>query len=123
MGGPRKSRAGRTARDSVRTVIVQAGSTKHDEVGTALVRILGLSPPGTYVKLVNGDTAVVMRRGPSPNEPLVASVLNRNDEPIAEPRLHDTAHEKLTVAATLVATSIRINLKMDNMLRLMPKQA
>lgn len=120
---PRKSRAGRTARDSVRTVIVQAGSTKHDEVGTALVRILGLSPPGTYVKLANGETAVVMRRGPSPNEPLVASVLNRNHEPIAEPRLHDTAREKLPVAATLAATSIRINLKMDNMLRLMPKQA
>ncbi len=120
---PRKSRAGRTARDSVRTVIVQVGSTKHDEVGTALVRILGLSPPGTYVKLANGETAVVMRRGPSPNEPLVASVINRNDEPIAEPRLHDTAREKLTVAATLVATSIRINLKMENMLRLMPKQA
>lgn len=120
---PRKSRAGRTARDSVRTVIVQAGSSKHDEVGTALVRILGLCPPGTYVKLANGETAVVMRRGPSPNEPLVASVLNRNDEPIAEPRLHDTAREKLPIAATLAATSIRINLKMDNMLRLMPKQA
>lgn len=119
---PRKSRAGRTARDSVRTVIVQTGSTKHDEVGTALVRILGLSPPGTYVKLANGETAVVMRRGPSPNEPLVASVLNRNDEPIAEPRLHDTAREKLTIAATLAATSVRINLKMDNMLRMMPKQ-
>ncbi len=83
---PRKSRAGRTARDSVRTVVVQTGTTKHDEVGTALVRILGLSPPGTYVKLANGETAVVLRRGIKPAEPLVASVLNKNDEPIAEPR-------------------------------------
>jgi HD-GYP domain-containing protein (c-di-GMP phosphodiesterase class II) len=119
---PRKSRSGRTARDSVKTVIIQTGSTKHDEVGSALVRILGLSPPGTYVKLANGETAVVMRRGPTPNEPLVASVLNRNDEPIAEPRLHDTAREKLPIVATLVATTIRVNLKMDQMLRLMPKQ-
>lgn len=120
---PRKSRAGRTARDSVKTVIVQPGSTKHDEVGSALVRILGLSPPGTYVKLANGETAVVMRRGATPNEPLVASVLNRNDEPIAEPRLHDTAREKLPIVATLAATTIRVNLKMENMLRLMPKPA
>ena len=118
---PRKSRSGRTARDSVKTVVVQAGSTKHDEVGTALVRILGLCPPGTYVKLVNGETAVVMRRGVKPAEPLVAAVLNRNDEPIAEPRLRDTSRE-VAIQATLAATSVRVNLKLDVMLRMMPRQ-
>lgn len=118
---PRKSRAGRTARDSVRSVVLQAGATKHDEVGTALVRILGLSPPGTYVKLANGETAVVIRRGVKPGEPLVASVLNRNDEPIGESRLHDTAREHLSIQSTLTAATVRINLKMDAMLRLIPK--
>lgn len=29
---------------------------------------------GTYVKLMNGETAVVMRRGVKPAEPLVAAV-------------------------------------------------
>lgn len=120
---PRKSRVGRTARDSVKTVIVQPGTTKHDEVGSALVRILGLCPPGTYVKLGNGETAVVMRRGLKPAEPLVASVLNRNDEPIAEPRLRDVAREQLPIQATLAATHVRVNLKLDVMLRMMPKHA
>ena len=120
---PRRSRSGRTARDSVKTVIVQAGTNRHDEVGTALVRILGLSPPGTYVKLVNGETAVVLRRGVRPNEPLVAAVLNRNDEPIAEPRPRDTSREGMGIQSTLVATSVRINLKMDLMLRMIPRHA
>jgi HD-GYP domain-containing protein (c-di-GMP phosphodiesterase class II) len=120
---PRKSRSGRTARDSVRSVVVQTGSEKHDEVGMALVRILGLCPPGTYVKLNNGETAVVIRRGVKPAEPLVASVLNRNDEPIAEPRLHDIARIKsLSIESTLTATSVRVNLNLETMVRLIPRR-
>lgn len=118
---PRKSRAGRTARDSVRAVVVQAGDARHDEVGTALVKVLGLSPPGTFVKLANGETAVVVRRGIKPAEPLVASVLNRNDEPIAEPRLRDTAKTDFAVQSTLTATAVRVNLNVDLMLRLIPR--
>jgi HD-GYP domain-containing protein (c-di-GMP phosphodiesterase class II) len=118
---PRKSRAGRTARDSVRAVVVQAGEARHDEVGTALVKVLGLSPPGTFVKLANGETAVVVRRGIRPAQPLVASVLNRNDEPIAEPRLRDTAKTDFAVQSTLTATAVRVNLNVDLMLRLIPR--
>jgi HD-GYP domain-containing protein (c-di-GMP phosphodiesterase class II) len=117
---PRKSRTGRTARDSARSVIVQAGATKHDEVGTALIGMLGMCPPGTYVKLVNGETAVVMRRGVKPGEPWVASVLNRNDEPISIPRLHDTSREGLGIQSGLIASTVRVNLRMDEMLRLIP---
>jgi HD-GYP domain-containing protein (c-di-GMP phosphodiesterase class II) len=120
---PRKSRSGRTAKDSVRAVVLPSGTTKQDEAGSALVRILGLCPPGTFVKLVNGETAVVLRRGVKPGEPFVASVLNRNDEPIAEPRLHDTSRETLKVLSTLVASTIRVNLKLNVMLRLIPRQA
>ena len=118
---PRKSRAGRTARDSVLSVVVKPGVVKHDEVGTALVRILGVSPPGTFVKLVTGESAVVISRGIKPGEPLVAAVLNRNDEPIAEPRVHDTSREKLAIKHTLVATEVRVSLKLEAMLRLIPK--
>ena len=119
---PRKSRAGRTARDSVRTVVIQdAAGTKHDEVGTALVSVLGLCPPGSFVKLANGETAVVMRRGDKPAEPWVASVLNRQDQAIAEPSLRDTSREIFAVQTTLSATAVRVNLNLELMLKLIPK--
>jgi len=118
---PRKSRSGRTARDSVRTVVIQAGATKHDEVGTALVRVLGLCPPGTFVQLANNETAVVLRTGTRPAEPWVAVVLNARDEPISEPRLRDTSKPGFTVQSTLTATSVRVNLNTDLILRLMPR--
>ncbi len=120
---PRKSRSGRTARDSVRTVLIQAGATKHDEVGTALVRVLGLCPPGTFVQLANNETAVVLRSGAKPAEPWVAVVLNARDEPIAEPRLRDTSKAGFAVQSTLTATSVRVNLNTELILRLMPNIA
>ena len=117
---PRKSRSGRTARDSVRSVVVQADA-KHDEVGTSLVSILGLSPAGTYVKLGNGETAVVLKRGMKPAEPIVATVLNKNDEPIALPRLIDISRGLVPIQATIAATGVRVNLNMEVMLKLMPR--
>jgi HD-GYP domain-containing protein (c-di-GMP phosphodiesterase class II) len=117
---PRKSRSGRTARDSVRSVVVQADA-KHDEVGTSLVSILGLCPPGTYVKLGNGETAVVLKRGLKPAEPLVATVLNRNNEPIALPRPIDISRGVVPIQATIAATDVRVNLNMEAMLKLMPR--
>lgn len=119
---PRKSRAGRTARDTVRSIVVQpGGSNKPDEAGSALVRLLGLCPPGTYVKLTAGETAVVLRRGIKPAEPVVATVLNKSDEPIALPRLQDTSRPGLQIQATLSATSIRVNLNLETMLKLIPR--
>lgn len=118
---PRKSRAGKTAHDSVRSVVLSAGDAKHDEVGTELVRLLGVSPPGTFVTLANRETAVVVRRGVKPGEPWVASVLNREGQPIAEPRLRDTSKADFSVQSTLAATSVKINLNLESMLKLMPK--
>ena len=114
---PRVSRAGRDAKDAARSAIVQAGAGGHDEVGLVLMQVLGLHPAGTFVKLASGETAVVLRRGVKPNEPWVASVLNRRDEPIAEPRLCNTAKPELAVAQGISASVVRVRLSPEAMLR------
>jgi HD-GYP domain-containing protein (c-di-GMP phosphodiesterase class II) len=116
---PRISRAGRDAKDAARSAIVQAGAGGHDEVGLALVQVLGLHPAGTFVKLANGETAVVLRRGAKASEPYVASVLNKRDEPIAEPRLHHTASAAVAVAQAVSASTIRVRLNLDAMLKIL----
>ena len=119
---PRKSRAGRTARDSVRSVVLPVGETKHDPVGTALVGLLGLSPPGTFVTLANGETAAVVRRGIRPGEPWVACVFNRMGQPVAEPSLRDTSKSDFAVQSTLTGTSVKVNLNLALMLKLIPRR-
>lgn len=117
---PRGSRIGRTARDSALSVVVQAGIVTHDEVGSALVRTLGIYPPGTYVKLTNGEIAVVICRGDKPAQPLVASVINRSNQPITAVRRCNTANKESSIESSLVASTVKINLKTAPLLRLIP---
>ena len=117
---PRKSRSGKNAHDSVRAVVVREAS-RHDEVGIALLQILGVCPPGTYVRLSDGEIAVVLRRGRKPGLPLVACIINRSGDLIGIPRSRDLAHESLTVQEALYPAHVRVSLNLERMLKLMPK--
>jgi len=117
MISPRKFRAGRSATDSVRSIIND--SQDHwDEVGHALVRAVGLCPPGTYVRLDNGDIAVVMRRSAKPNHPHIAIVLNDMGQLLPQPRLHRTAQGNPQIRSALAAALVRIRLNHHLILRL-----
>ena len=117
MISPRKTRAGRSATESVRSVIGDAGD-QGDEVGHALVRAVGLCPPGTYVRLDNGEIAVVMRRSRKPNHPHVAIVLSETGQLVGQPRLHRTAQGGPLIRSSLAASSVRVRLNHHLILQL-----
>ena len=117
MISPRKSRVGRSATDSVRSIISNS-SEQNDEVGHALVRAVGLCPPGTYVRLDNGEVAVVMRRSPKPNLPHVAIVIDDTGGLVAQPRLHRTADHSPKIQAALAASAVRVRLNHHLVLQL-----
>ena len=116
MISPRKARAGRSATDSMRSVLSQPGAG--GEVGRALVRTVGLCPPGTYVQMDNGEIAVVMRRSPKANHPHVAIVLNETGQPCAQPRLHRTAQGGPQIRSAMAAGSVRVRLNHHLILQL-----
>ena len=118
---PRGSRVSRTARDSALSVVMQSGVAAHDEVGSALVRTVGVYPPGTYVKLANEEIAVVLCRGAKPAEPIVATVMNRSNHPIAGPRRCNTANKDTSIESSLVASAVKMHLKIVPLLRLIPR--
>ncbi len=117
MISPRKSRVGRSATDSVRSIISNAGE-QNDEVGHALVRAVGLCPPGTYVRLDNGEVAVVMRRSAKPNLPHVAIVIDDTGGLVPQPRLHRTAEHSPKIQAALAASAVRVRLNHHLILQL-----
>lgn len=117
MISPRKSRVGRSASESVRSIIGDAGD-QSDLIGHSLVHIVGLCPPGTYVRLDSGEVAVVMRRSSKPNLPHVAIVLNEIDEPLPQPRLHRTAQGSPQIRSALAASSVRVRLNHHLVLQL-----
>ncbi len=117
MISPRKSRVGRSATDSVRALVGQE-IDQRDEVGLMLVRTVGLCPPGTFVRMDNGDTAIVLRRSDKPNLPLVASVLDANGAHRNEPQMHLTAHGKPRIQSALARTAVTVEMNHRTMVRL-----
>ena len=116
---PRKYRAGRDMTDAMRTLLDSStGLDLQDEVMHCLVQSLGMYPPGTFVQLDNGEIAVVLRRSPKPNHPLVASLVDKNGEHRLQPYLYETAMGKQRIAASLAHSSVTLQLNHRTMVRL-----
>ena len=106
MISPRKSREGRSATDSARSIISRT-TEQADEVGVVLVEVVGQCPPGTYVRLDDGQMAVVMRRSSQPNRPFVAIVINEAGALVNPPRLHRTANASPGIKSALPPSAVR----------------
>lgn len=73
---PEPGRAAQSPADAVQAAY-HAEDGLPDEAGMLLVRALGLYPPGSLVRLANGDLAVVVGCGSRPQWPVVATIANR----------------------------------------------
>ena len=70
---------------------------------TALVKELGVYPPGCSVTLANGEIALVVRRGPTIKTPLVAAIANRFRRPFNTPVRRDTSRPGFRIVSALPA--------------------
>ncbi len=101
---PRRSRPGRSATDSLNRL---AQHTRQlDQTGQALVRAVGLYPPGTYVRLNNGDIGVVLRRGSLDMPPQVASVMDAAGHGLVPPHIHETGLQSPRIRESLAQAAI-----------------
>lgn len=116
MISPRMSRSGRTATDSARSILAHA-SPITDEVGHALVRAVGLCPPGTYVRLDSDELSVVLRRSGQHNHPFVAVLTKASGELVSPPWLHAT-QAKPHIRQALAASAVRARLNHFHLLQL-----
>ena len=98
---------------------------KPDEAGGAILKALGLYPPGCFVRLKNGEVAVVLARGRRANEPLVASIVSRDGLPMGAPTMRDTRLPLFNTAGGVAAHEVKVMLNPLNLLNKRPalKQA
>lgn len=103
----RRFRAGMPATLAARAACLGPNG-QPDQVGSAVIKSLGMYPPGSYVRLASGEVAVVTRRGAKTNEPIVASLVGRDGRalPAATPR--DTAQRAYAVTGVARAAEIRV---------------
>ena len=87
---PRAGRPGLPTTQAARDACLGADG-RPDTLGAAILRTLGLYPPGSLVTLVNGDIAVVWQRGARLDQPLVLGIAGADRQPWARPLLRRTA--------------------------------
>ncbi|MES2613341.1 MAG: phosphohydrolase [Pseudomonadota bacterium] len=91
---------------------------KVDEAGAALVKALGIYPPGAFVKLASQEVAVVLRRGTSGTTPRVAVVTNRLGMPTGELIPRDTSQPQWKIVGVVAHKDVRVKLSLNRLLPL-----
>ncbi|WP_296510017.1 hypothetical protein [Rhodoferax sp.] len=86
-------------------------------VGAALATTTGFYPPGTFVLLSNGDTAVVAQRGVRANTPWVIPVMDKNSMPIIQYTCRDTQDPAWGLVTPLNFQNVRIAVTADKVVR------
>lgn len=89
-----------------------------DEAGAALVKALGVYPPGAFVRLATQEIAVVLRRGSTATTPRVAVVMNRDGMPTGELIPRDTSQPSWKIASVVAFRDVRVKLSLERLLPL-----
>lgn len=90
-----------------------------DELGAAILKALGMYPPGSYVQLANGEVGVVLSRGQRANEPLVAALVGTSGLPLNAPVLRDSASPGRNVVGAVAVDSIKVRIQHEAVLGLL----
>ncbi len=89
-----------------------------DEVGAALVKTLGVYPPGAFVRLASQEVGVVVRRGTTATTPRVAVVTNRDGMPTGEPIPRETSMPPWKITGVVAFKDVRVKLPLERLLSL-----
>jgi hypothetical protein len=87
-----------------------------DDAGAALIKVVGIYSPGSYVRLATQELGVVVRRGPNTTTPRVAVLVNRHGMPTAEPMFRDTSQKEYRVVGTVAHRDVKVKLNLKRLL-------
>ena len=75
-------------------------------ISAAIIKEVGIYPPGEFVKLKSGEHAVVVRRAASASMPMVASITDRSGMPTVNTTMRDTSKPEFGIASPLPAKEL-----------------
>ena len=104
----RSDRPPLTPTQIVREIFVEESQDACAALVASLVKVVGIYPPGSFVKLASGEVAVIFRGGESPKTPLAASVTNASGEPNMQPVRRDTSREGYAIVSTVAPDKVNV---------------
>jgi HD-GYP domain-containing protein (c-di-GMP phosphodiesterase class II) len=108
----RKTRGSLSPLKAVKTMVMGAEGAAQG-MASAMAQAAGFYPPGTYVKLANGETAVSVQRGARANTPWVIPILDKDGVALGKQVCKETTTPATTIAAAVTAENMRVTLSLD----------
>lgn len=108
----RKTRAALSPVRAVKSMVMGAEGVALG-VGSAMAQAASFYPPGTYVRLANGETGVSVQRGPRANMPWVISILDKNGIALSQLVCKETNTPATTIAAAVPAEQVHVTLGLE----------
>jgi len=99
---PRRHRPPILAREALKSIFEKRGNEVDEVLAAQFIREIGVFPPGSIVRLVNGEIAVVTKRainrksGDS-THPTVHSIITPRGAPYQSPKKRDCTHEMFKI--------------------------
>lgn len=100
----------------LKDLFTERGKGLDSDLVAVLIKVTGLYPPGSLVRLANGDIAVVIKRTMSNKQPVVKSVRTlRSSEPLESPRKHLTSEAAYAITALISAAELGFSVDPDKL--------
>lgn len=94
---PRGHRKPLGSREALREIFLKRGARVDELMAKTLIKELSVYPPGSFVRLRNGETAIVFRRGQTATDPLVRSIIGPRGAPLESPIRRNTSETRYVV--------------------------
>lgn len=117
MMAARRTREALSPLESVKSIYLQNEKEVTASVGSALAAAVGFYPPGTYVRLAGGETAVAVQRGLRANTPWVIVVVDKNGMPTLNYHCLDTSDPAHAIAAPVLFRSGKVVINAERVRR------
>lgn len=96
----------------LREIFLERGKSIDSTLAAYFIKVLGIYPPGTMVRLNNGEIGVVSRKGDGPLTPIVHALVGPRGIALSIPVRRDTACEPFTIKEALHVNQADIRFSM-----------
>jgi len=114
---PRKMRQAMAATAAAKAAYLDENQ-QADEAGAAIIKGLGIYPPGSFVQLASREVALVLRRGQRANEPQVATIVGKTGTPLGVPVVRDTRQKDFAITGGIAPHAVKLRLNLERLLQI-----
>lgn len=114
---PRAYRRPLVASEATRSIYLSQQQAGSNPFATLLVKEVGIYPPGTIVKLANGEIGTVFKRGANAKAPIVMSLINAKGLPCADPIRRQSEEPAFQIVSVIPPDRALVGLNFERLWR------